>query len=394
MRPKVVMSFSMSFQPYQGRYLRVYNQATTLVGDGYDVELLSWDREAKWPEREERDGIHILRFPIAAPIGQGPHRNLFNVLRFNWKVFRRLMNSEFDVAHCYNLDTIISTLAAAKLRGRKCVLDLCEPEYYAFWDKRFSPLLKLVNFIEAALARRYDHVLVHNEFQVNKFKERGIDHVSRVGSYPNLYMVPEGEEGRDRTDDSTVVIGRIGTIYENNGIEELIEAFRLLLDRQKNNPDPVKYRLLLAGRVYDSYQQTLDALVAPLRDHIDLSGPFQSTELHRIYRNVDISIIFVRKTKWFQHITPTKLFDSMANGVPVVGNDIGEVKQIVEEGPCGIIVDETDPESICDGIEQIARDTGLRREMGNAGRTLAKEKYTWEVFRDRFLEVYGSLVGK
>jgi len=388
------MSFSMSFQPFQGRYLRVYNQATTLVREGYDVILLAWDRQANSPLEEQREGIHIKRFHIPAGVGRGPHRNFLNLLRFNWNVLRYLMRNEYDVAHCYNLDAVITTLLAAKLRKKRCVLDLCEPQYYAFWDKRFSPLLKLVNFIETALARHYDHVLVHNVFQIDKFKAHGIRHVSQVGSYPNLYMVAEGNDESAPSNKDVVVIGRIGTIYENNGIEELVDAFKRLIERQASRDEPWRYGLFLAGRIYESYEPTFYKLVEPIKDHIELRGAFKSTELHELYKQIDISAIFVRKTTWFENITPTKLFDSMANGVPVVGNDIGEVKQIVEEGPCGVIVDEADPESICAGIERLARQPRLRQHMSRMARQLAKQKYTWEVYRGTFLSLYQYLTSR
>ena len=127
MRPKVVMNFSMSFQPYQGRYLRVYNQARTLIQDGYDVILLAWDREGKSPLEEVREGIRIYRIPIRAEVMRGPFRNALNVLRFNWEVLKYLRKAEFDVAHCFNLDAIGAALLGAKLRAKRSVLDLCEP---------------------------------------------------------------------------------------------------------------------------------------------------------------------------------------------------------------------------------------------------------------------------
>ncbi len=117
MKPKVVMLFSMSFQPYQGRYLRVYNEAKTLADSGYDVTLLAWDREGDSPEEELRNGIQIKRFHIPAGVGVGPHRNAFNVWKFNRAAFRYLMKHPFDIVHCHNLDAIVMSLVAARLRS-------------------------------------------------------------------------------------------------------------------------------------------------------------------------------------------------------------------------------------------------------------------------------------
>jgi glycosyltransferase involved in cell wall biosynthesis len=94
---------------------------------------------------------------------------------------------------------------------------------------------------------------------------------------------------------------------------------------------------------------------------------------------------------WFRNITPTKLFDSMACGVPVVASDIGEVKEIVGEGQCGLVVDETNPSQICEAIETIALTPGLRERMARAAMRLAHDKYTWEVSEPVFMENYARL---
>ena len=384
------MLFSMSFQPYQGRYLRVYNQARALVEAGYDVTLLAWDRECQSPEEETRDGIKIKRFHIRAGVGRGPHRNALNVVRFNLTALRFLMSTPVDIIHSYNLDAIVFSLLAAKLRRKKAVLDLCEPEYYAFWGKPFKWLLKLINMIETGLARRYDHLFVHNQYQVKKFRNKGITHLTHAGSYPNQSML------RSRTvrpgSNNRVIIGRIGTIYENNGIEELVEAFKRLVQRQESRENRLSYGLLLAGRVYDSFKPSLEELLEPIRDHVELYGSFHAKDLGGLYGKIDISVIVTRKTQWFRNITPTKLFDSLVNGVPVIANDIGEVSEILQEGSCGIIVDESDPESICDGIEQLSLNRELRSRMANNALNLAREKYTWEVYKEDFLSAYNSLL--
>ena len=383
------MLFSMSFQPYQGRYLRVYNQARTLVDAGYEVRLLAWDRDGGSPEEEVRDGIVIRRFHIPAGVGQGP-RNAFNIWKFNWAAFRYLMTHPFDIVHCYNLDAVVMSLAAARLRKKKAVLDLCEPEYYAFWDKKFSWLLKGINQLEIGLARRFDHLFVHNLYQVRKFRSRGISHLTQVGSYPNRAMMPSEIKKRA---EGEFVIGRIGTIYEDNGIEELIGAFGRLLERQKKRGKELSYRLFLAGRIYDSFRPAFDALVDPLREYVDVHGSFQAADLPLLYAKIDISVMISRKTRWFRNITPTKLFDSIVNGVPVVANDIGDIADILEEGPCGVIVDESDTDSICSGIESLALDPPLRLEMAENALSSARDKYTWEAYQEEFLLKYRLIWG-
>jgi glycosyltransferase involved in cell wall biosynthesis len=320
-------------------------------------------------------------------VGQGPRRNGLNVLRFNRAVYRFLMAEPVDVIHCYNLDAILAAFLAAKRRGRKAVLDLCEPEYYALWKAPYRWLVPFVNATERVLAKRFDQVFVHNRFQVRKFERYGIDHVAQIGSYPNRCVVsspparPRGAE---------FVIGRLGTIYEDNGIEEILEAYRLLLEREHASGGR-RYHLYLAGRVFERYRATFERLVAPLRDRVTVGGSFDAFEMAELYRKLDLSLVLARKTRWFRNITPTKLFDSMACGVPVVASEIGDVKDILEEGQWGLTVDERDPRSICEAIETIASTPGLRDRMARNALELARDKYTWEVYEPLFLERYARI---
>jgi glycosyltransferase involved in cell wall biosynthesis len=389
MASKVIALFGMSFHPAQGRYLRVRNQLRALAAAGHDVLLLCWDREGRLPMEESRDGIRIRRIRIPAPVGAGPRRNAGNVLRFNRAAYRHLMREPVDVVHCYNLDAIFAAFVAAKRRRARAVLDLCEPEYYALWKARYRWLLGVVNAIELGLARRFDHVLVHNRFQVRKFEEAGIRHLTQVGSYPNRDVIPEAPT---RSDGARFVIGRLGTIYEDNGIEEILEAYRMLLDRERDRRDGPAFHLFLAGRVFDRYRETFERLVEPFRDRMTVHGAFDASEMAALYRRIDLSLVLARRTRWFRNITPTKLFDSMACGVPVLASDIGEARETIDEGRFGLIVDERDPRAICEAIEAIALPPGVRDGMARNAVALARRRYTWEACEPGFLAAYSRVM--
>ena len=389
--PKVVAVFGMSFHPAQGRYLRVHNQLRALATAGYDVLLLCWDREGRQPEEEAQDGFRVRRIRIPAGVGRGPLRSATSVLRFNRAVYRALMAEPVDIVHCFNLDAIMAAFLAAKRRGAKAVLDLCEPEYYALWKARYRPLLPLVNALERWLARRFDRVFVHNRFQVRKFQRYGVARLTQVGSYPNRSMIRRSPAG---SGSGRFVIGRLGTIYEDNGIEEILEAYRLLLQRERERGRSGRYHLYLAGRVFDSYRATFQRLIEPFGDQITVEGSFDAFDMARLYAKLDLSLVLARRTRWFRNITPTKVFDSMVCGVPVVASDIGEVREILEEARWGLTVDERSPASICEAIETISVTPGLRDRMADAAVRLAHDKYTFDVYEPVFLAEYAALAAR
>ncbi|MEM7673123.1 MAG: glycosyltransferase family 4 protein [Verrucomicrobiota bacterium] len=387
-QPRVVMSFGMSFRPFQGRYMRVINQAKSLVEAGFDVTILAWDRECDGPEQETLDGVKIVRFQIKAPVGSGP-KNIFKMLKFNWAVRKYLKQDKPDIVHCYNLDTIITSLVTARSLGAKAVLDLCEPNYYAMWEGKRSIFLDAINFVEAQFSKRYDFLCVHNEYQVRKFESHGLNNVLKAGSYPTLVFEASGT--REFTKD-TMIIGRVGSVYEDNGIEELLAAYRIILDKVESGEIAQKFKLLLAGRVFESYQETYDKLCEPFGDTIERIGAFPMTEIPALYGRIDIGTVLYRRTNWFAPITPTKLFDAMSCGVPLVATDMGEVKEILNESESGAIVDETNALELAEVIIALAADPDRRRSYAENASTASRAKYTWEVYKTDFINKYTELL--
>jgi glycosyltransferase involved in cell wall biosynthesis len=99
-----------------------------------------------------------------------------------------------------------------------------------------------------------------------------------------------------------------------------------------------------------------------------------------------------RRSSWFKNITPTKFFDSLAMGVPVIVSDMGGLKEIVEHYNCGIVVDESNPEEVAEAIKKMSEDPALRHKMALNGLTAIKENYNWERMRERLLKIYSTLL--
>lgn len=380
---KIIMLFSMSFLPYQGRYLRVYNEAKTLVEAGMDVTIIAWDRDCRAPKKEVIDGIKVERIWSRAGFQSGPS-NIFNIFAFYLRLLPMLLRKEADVIHCFNLDTILPGLFAATLRGKRAILDLCEPSYYTNWPRRYRPIVDLLQFFERILPKRFDYLLVHSLYQIRKFRRYGVLTLEQIGSYPNRSLILD-EVKRKNVTNATVVIGRIGSIYKNNGIEEMVYAFRRLTSVAPHA------RLLLAGRVFEEFRETFVHLISTLGDTVEVIGEFSPTDLSELYDKIDISLQLSRRTNWFKDITPTKFFETLARGVPVVTSDIGDLSEIIEEHNCGLIVDETDSESVFLGLKMLVENPSLRFEMASNGLHAIQDKYNWDLMGQKLLGVYESL---
>lgn len=74
--------------------------------------------------------------------------------------------------------------------------------------------------------------------------------------------------------------------------------------------------------------------------------------------------------------TPVAAIEAMAAGLPVVSTSVGGVPDVVEDGVSGLLVPVGNVTALADALVQLATSPARRAEMGQAGRLLAKARYS------------------
>jgi len=78
---------------------------------------------------------------------------------------------------------------------------------------------------------------------------------------------------------------------------------------------------------------------------------------------------------------------AMSAGVPVIASAVGGLKEIVQHGENGLLV-ENSAESIASAIREVIGDSALAARLGAAGRRTVEERFTVEQMVRRTMEVY------
>lgn len=89
---------------------------------------------------------------------------------------------------------------------------------------------------------------------------------------------------------------------------------------------------------------------------------------------------------------PNKLVEYMIVGLPVVASDLPTQAAVVTEAACGLVVEARSPQAHADAICALLDDPPRARELGEAGRLAATERYTWEAEAARLAELYRALL--
>ena len=93
--------------------------------------------------------------------------------------------------------------------------------------------------------------------------------------------------------------------------------------------------------------------------------------------------------------TPTRVFDAMGAGVPVVGSDLPGLAEIVRETGIGVLVDPTSPDAIAAGIREILEAPEDRRaSYREACLAAARGPYAWSRGVTTLLELYARLAAR
>ena len=104
--------------------------------------------------------------------------------------------------------------------------------------------------------------------------------------------------------------------------------------------------------------------------------PIQPTStLPALLNLVYATVIPLRRLDLFKAALPSKLFDSMAAGRPIVAPLWGEAAALVEAAACGLVVEPEDARAVQEAVETLAADADLAKRLGEQGRRYVVEHF-------------------
>jgi glycosyltransferase involved in cell wall biosynthesis len=79
---------------------------------------------------------------------------------------------------------------------------------------------------------------------------------------------------------------------------------------------------------------------------------------------------------------------------PVVGARTGGIPELVKDGKTGILVPPRDPEAIARAVSRLHDNPSLAAEMGENGRVMVENYFTWDKIAQDTLEAYSYALSK
>ena len=318
--------------------------------------------------------------------GPAPYGRLARMTLGVWRMWRTVHRLRPQVVHFHDPELMILGLVL-KCLGCRIIYDVHEDlprqvltKYWIPAPAR-RPVAWMVAAMEWLAARVFDAIVPaepkiagrfppHKTVLVQNFPI--LDELVRTGSPPYRDRPPH--------------FAYIGGISAIRGIHEMINAINT-----SGGSEGQDIRLHLAGAVQPA---GLLAEVQTLAgwQRVDFHGWADRAQVADILGSVRAGLAILHPTPKYLDAYPTKMFEYMSVGLPVIVSDFPLWRRIVDDAGCGLLVDPLDPQAIADAMKWILDHPAEAEAMGRRGREAIEQEYNWDTEAEKLVTLYNKLL--
>ena len=259
-----------------------------------------------------------------------------------------------------------------------------------YWDPtRFRTWLRLCEEVSLKSASM---IVVVSEPIRQELLQRGIPS-DRITVSPNA-VDPDhfhpgcgGEKLRERInlDRSQTVVAFVGSFSHWHGIPVLQEAIRQML--QEKSSEAVRFLLVGQGPLHgemrsalSQFEETRQVVFTGIVPHDQIRSYLDAADIL-----VSPHVPLPDGRPFFG--SPTKLFEYMAMGKPIVASRLDQLAEVLTHNDTALLVTPGSAEELMAAILLLQRDEKLRRRLGEQARAVAIEHHTWQQNAARVLQL-------
>jgi glycosyltransferase involved in cell wall biosynthesis len=360
-------------------------------------EVFPGYRNRLW-QRERIEGIDVIRVWTYITANEGFVRRIADYMSF-------MFSASIAALFVRKVDVVVGTspqfftacaawfVGAVKRRPFVFELrDLWPESIKAVGAMSHSHAIAMLERIEWFLYRSAAHIVSVTESFRTHLIERGIpsERISVVTNGVDLDNFSPRPKDAELLQSlglgGAFVAGYIGTHGLAHGLDTLLDVAA----RVPRLADGRRLVILLVG---DGAQKQLlrERAAREGLDNVVFVDTVSKQEIARYWSLLDACVIHLKRTPLFETVIPSKLFEAMGMGVPIVMGVAGEAAGIVRKEQCGIAVAPESAEEIASALKALAADKVLAKSLSAAG-LAAAQRYTRPTLAAKMLGVLGSVV--
>lgn len=354
-----------------------HKQCASLAKAGYQVSFVVKAKDAQSVGCTTQKGVQVIQVPVDSS-------SRFKRMLFGAKaVYQKALEVDADIYEFHDPELLPYGLKLAK-KGKKVIFDSHEDYPTQIMEKEWIPAI-LRRMISSAYRAYETHVVKQLDAVLFPCTKNGINifenRAKRVVILSNAVMLEEMTPPQQEVQKQGDTICCTGSLTYQRGITHLIRAAH-----------QAGVKLILAGQYSsEEYRKELEAM--PEYSCVEYLGYIGRQELAQVYARSSIGMSTILNVGQYASLDnfPTKVYEYMAAGLPVIVPDYPFMRRSVQQDDFGIAVDPADVQAVAQAIRAILSDPQRAQQMGENGRQAVLQKYNWDIELKKLLELYDSL---
>jgi glycosyltransferase involved in cell wall biosynthesis len=348
--------------------------ASALAKNGYQVTILEWDRDNKFPPIEYTNNILVRRMKLRAPFG---FRLIFKMIFWQFYIAFIILLNNFTIIQPQNLDNLLPVWFLRPLKKFKIIYDIADFYADAYVPSDMKLLRRVIARFERLLAATVDSVIIVDE---SRRKQINAPATVIYNSPPDIFASLKTTKNDKSFSESKFIIFYAGILARDRGLDSLIKAVYGL----------AHVELIVAGfgELYNLFCQ-----LNKRKSNIRFLGRISYDDVLRFTAISDcIVALYDPRVPNNIYASPNKLFEAMMCAKPIIVNYETNVAKLVLKEKCGLIVRYGDSKDLRNAIMKLKTNPLLKEELGKNGRRAYEQKYSWKHNEEKFLRIYKSLL--
>jgi PEP-CTERM/exosortase A-associated glycosyltransferase len=366
---------------------------------GWDPILLTTPRYQPSPADHETIDDQIFHRSKQVHVSAPALRELAEMQETKRRLAEIIRTEQPDILHAHS--PVLNALPAISA-GRRFGLPVVY-EVRAFWEdaavdhgtaRGGGPRYRISRLLETYALKRVERVIALCEPLRAEIMARGISS-ERVSIVPNavdpaFLVLPSVENYcvRERLGISsqTVVLGFIGSFYAYEGLDLLLEAVPVLIQRIP------QLLVLLVGGGPDEERLRRIVRELSIERFVRFTGRVHHQEVASYCSVVDVFVFPRRRIRLTDLVTPLKPLEAMAQSKPVIASNVGGHCELIRDSDTGYLFAADDANALAAKVEAVIANVADRARVALNGRKFVEKERTWDVVVQRYASVYSQLL--
>jgi glycosyltransferase involved in cell wall biosynthesis len=363
------------------------------------VELICLREAETDPRRETVNGVDVRRVPLRRRRGGtlGYVLQYVSFLAVALGILAvRSVTRRYELVHVHNMpDILVWSALIPKALGAKVILDLHDPMpelmMTIFSLDRESGRVRMLRRLEQWSIRYADLVLTVNVACKRLFVSRGCrpEKIKIVMNSPDErifgYRPADPESAARHTPSKPFVIMYHGSLVERNGLDVAVDA----VARVRRSGANVELRIYGAPTPF--LERVMESVRAQgLMDTVRSLGAQRLEEIVEAIAQCDVGIIPNRRSIFTELNTPTRIFEYLAVGKPVIAPRAAGIQDYFDEDSL-IFFELGDADDLARRIENALADLRKAAETARRGQEVYRA-HAWRRERDVLVAAVDALL--